>query len=175
MKRIVALTLFALMLAAAPAWSADAKVGIVDLQKALNVSAAGKAARDKIAERFKSYEGTLQQRQEEIQKLKEDLEKQAMLLSEEARQAKEREYQQMLKDLQRFTKDVQEELQQEDADQTDRILKDLSAVLDELGRAEGYTLILQRAEMLVLFADEQTDLTDRLIKAYDAKFASGAQ
>ncbi len=170
MKRFFGLAVAAAFLVAAPAFGADAKLGYVDLQKALNLSQAGKEAKEKIAGKVKEYEGTVDSRQKEIKKLKEELEKQAVLLSEDARAAKERDYQQKLKEFQRFTKDIQEELQQKDADFTRQILEKLFVVLKDLGKKEGFSMILEKTESSVLYADDSVDLTDKLIKAYDAQY-----
>ncbi|MHB1398943.1 MAG: OmpH/Skp family outer membrane protein [Trichloromonadaceae bacterium] len=168
MKRIVA-ALFTLLLLAAPALAVENKIGYVDLQKALNTSEAGKAAKEKISKKVKEYEGTIDTRQKEIKKLKEELEKQAMLLSEDARGAKERDYQQKVKEFQRFTKDIQEELQQKDNEFTKQILEELFKVIKDVGEKEGYTLILEQSESSILYADEKVNLTDKVIKAFDAK------
>lgn len=168
MKRLVGALLTVLLLAS-PALAVDNKIGYVDLQKALNTSEAGKAAKERISKKVKEYEGTIDTRQKEIKKLKEELEKQAMLLSEDARGAKERDYQQKVKEFQRFTKDIQEELQQKDADFTKQILEELFKVIKEVGEKEGYTLILEQSESSILYADEKVNLTDKVIKAFDAK------
>jgi len=168
MKRIVGVLLTILLLAT-PALAVDNKIGYVDLQKALNTSEAGKAAKERISKKVKEYEGTIDTRQKEIKKLKEELEKQAMLLSEDARGAKERDYQQKVKEFQRFTKDIQEELQQKDNDFTKQILEELFKVIKEVGEKEGYTLILEQSESSILYADEKVNLTDKVIKAFDAK------
>lgn len=169
MKRLIGLTLAALLLAT-PALAVDAKIGYVDLQKALNLSEAGKSAKEKIAKTVKEYEGTVEGRQKELKKLKEDLEKQALVLSEVARADKEREYQQKLKEFQRFTKDIQEELQQKDTDFTRQILEELLKVIKEIGQKEGYTLVLEQTESSLLYADSKIDITEKVIKAYDARF-----
>lgn len=168
MKRIVG-ALLTILLFAAPALAVENKIGYVDLQKALNTSEAGKAAKERISKKVKEYEGTIDTRQKEIKKLKEELEKQAMLLSEDARGVKERDYQQKVKEFQRFTKDIQEELQQKDNDFTKQILEELFKVIKEVGEKEGYTLILEQSESSILYADEKVNLTDKVIKAFDAK------
>ena len=83
MKRLMLLIVVLLILCAVPvAMAADAmKIGYVDLQKALNMSAAGKAAKEKMKAKFKDYDADVQKKQEELKKLKDDLEKQAMLIS----------------------------------------------------------------------------------------------
>jgi len=169
MKRLIGLVLALSLLIAVPVFSAEVKLGYVDLQKALNLSEAGKAAKEKIQKKVKEHEGAIDARQKELKKLKDELEKQALLLSEEARSAKERDYQQKLKEFQRYTKDIQDELQQQDADFTRQILAELFDVIKQIGEKEGYTMILEQSESSLLYADDKIDLTDRLIKAYDAQ------
>ena len=169
MKRLVVLVLVCVGLVATQIQAASQKIGYVDLQKALNLSAAGKDAKEQIKVKVQSYDADVQARQEELKKLKEDLEKQAMLLSEEARNAKERDYQQKVKDYQRFTKDIQETLQQTDADLTRKILESLLKVVQEVGKNEGYTMVLEKTESSIVYADESIDISDEVIKAFDAK------
>lgn len=169
MKRFISIALVAIFLAATPAFAADAKIGYVDLQKALNLSEAGKGAKEEIQSKVKEYETEVQKRQEELKRMKQELEKQAVLLSEEARSKKEREYQQELKDFQRFTKDIQDELKQKDADFTRRILEELFVIIKEIGQKEGYTMVLEKTESSILYADEKIDITGKVIKAYNAK------
>jgi Skp family chaperone for outer membrane proteins len=45
----------------------------------------------------------------------------------------------------------------------------LQKVIKKLGEEEGYTLILMKNENFVLFASKAIDITDRVIKAYDAQ------
>ncbi|MBE0596427.1 MAG: OmpH family outer membrane protein [Desulfuromonadales bacterium] len=157
------------MLLAAPAVAADVKIGYVDLQKALNLSEAGKSAKEKIAKTVKEYEGTVEARQKELKRIKDDLDKQSLVLSETARGDKEREYQQKLKEFQRFTKDIQEELQQKDTDFTRQILEELLKVIREIGQKEGYTLLFEQTESSLLYADAKIDITDKVIKTYDSR------
>ena len=167
MKQFVVLLLVCLGLVATPVMAETQKIGYVDLQKALNLSTAGKEAKEKIKAKVQTYDAEVRQRQEELKKLKDDLEKQAMLLSEEARNAKERDYQQKVKDYQRFTKDIQETLQQTDADLTRKILESLLKVVQEVGKSEGYTIVLEKTESSIVYADESIDISDEVIKAFD--------
>jgi outer membrane protein len=164
-KLIVAL--IALLLLAAPAL-AETKIAYVDLQKALNLSKAGVAAKNEIAAQVKKYEAEFKNKQEDLQRMKADLEKQAVLLSDSAKAQKERDFQQNVKELQRFQKDIKDELQQKDADHTKRILNELFEILQKLGEEGGYSMIIEKNEGAVIFADESVDLTDDLIKAFDA-------
>ncbi|WP_432820999.1 OmpH family outer membrane protein [Trichloromonas sp.] len=170
MKRIVGLVLVCFLFTVSAAFSADSKVGFVDLQKALNFSMAGKSAKETISKKVKDYEGTIEGKKSELKKLKEELEKQAVLLSEQARAEKERDYQQKLKDFQRFTKDIQEELQRSDADYTRQILEKVLKIIGEMGEKQGYTVILEKSESSLLYADDKIDMTEAVIKAFDEQY-----
>src|SRR5262245_59017865 len=87
------------------------KIGYVDLQKALNESAAGKAAKEKFKTEVDRAEQTLERRKSEVEKLKDELEKKGLLLKEEERDALERDYRDKLRDFERSYKDSQQELQ----------------------------------------------------------------
>lgn len=167
MKRIIA-ALFVVLLLAAPAL-AEVKIGFVDLQKALNMSKAGVAAKQEIGNQMKKYEAEFRAKQDALRKQKEELEKQAVLLSDDAKAQKERDFQQNLKELQRFQKDVKDEMQGKDTEFTNRILNEMLEVLQGIGKEGGYTMIVEKKEGAVIYADDSIDLTDELIKAYDNK------
>lgn len=167
MKKILLLLLLTFF-AAATVSAADVKIGYVDLQKALNNCEAGKVAKEKISVKVKEYETQIEQKQKDLKKMKDDLDKQGLILSEDKRAAKKRDFDQKLKDLERFTKDIQDELQQQDAEFTRQIITDFSKIINDLGAKEGYTAIFEKTESALLYADQKADLTDKAIKAYDA-------
>lgn len=167
MKKVVLAGLLACCLAATSVFAAEVKLGYIDMQRALNTSEAGKEAKEQLAARVKKYQDEINSKQEEIKKLKDDLEKQGMLLSESVRATKEKDYQQRLKEFQRFTKDAQDELQGKDEEFTRKILEGMEKVIQEFGRKNGYTFIFVKNEGM-LFVDEKADLTDEVLKAFNA-------
>lgn len=169
MKRTVFTVCAMVLMAVSPAFAASDKIGFVDLQRALNESEAGESAKAEIGEEIQGYEGEVSRRQEELKNLKEDLEKKAVLLSEEARAEKEREYEKKLKKFQRFTKDIQEELKQRDADFTRKIIDEIFKIVEEIGEEENYTVVFEKTESSLLYADEKIDMTDKVIEVLDAR------
>jgi len=167
MKKIT-IALVTLLLLTAPAFAAT-KIATVSLQKALNMSKAGAAAKAEIAAQAKELETEFKIKQGEFLKLKGELETQAALLSDNAKEEKLKEYQKKGAELQQFKQTAQQKLQQEDGRRTQAILKELSEILKKFGKDGGYTLIVERSEGGVIYSDDKVDdLTDKLIKAYDA-------
>jgi len=166
MKKIV-IALVALLMLAVPACAAS-KIAYVDLQKALNLSKAGAQAKSEISAQAKEYETQFKIKEGEFLKLKSELEKQAALLSDSAKQEKIREYQKSITALQKFKSDAQRKLQQEDGKRTQQILKELTTILKKIGEDKGYSMILERSEGgLIYVAESVDDLTDKLIEMYD--------
>ncbi|ABL00616.1 OmpH family outer membrane protein [Pelobacter propionicus] len=171
MKRLILAVILLGCITTGAAFAAEAKnaakIGYIDMQRAINTSDSGKQAKEQLAARLKKYQDEINSRQNELKRLKEDLEKQGMLLSEAARSAKEKDYQQKLKEFQRFTKDAQEELQAKDEELTRKILEGMEKVIQEFGKNNGYTFIFVRNESM-LFADDKADLTEEVLKLYNA-------
>lgn len=153
---------------AAPASSGDVRIGYVDLQRAIFTSNAGKEARRSLDERTDKLKKELERRQEELRAVQTEFVKQSPVLSSEARAEKEREMQRRVRDLERLKQDSEDELSRRDADLSKRILGEVREVVRQIGGKGQYTLILERNAAGVLYAASGVDLTEEVIKAYNA-------
>jgi len=151
------------------AWAADSKIAYVDIQKAINECNAGKEAKKTISKDVEKFQHLIADKQKELQGMKESLEKQALMLTPDARANKEKEYQNKLREFQRWGEDSQNELNQKRMEMERNISVALVKVVQKIGTDEGYTLILEKNESIVLFASKAIDITDRAIKAFDAQ------
>ena len=150
-------------------WSAEIKVGCVDIQKVMNECQAGIEAKKAIGKEMEKLQKLFAERQKELQTTKESLEKQAPMMKPEVRATKEKEFQSKVRDYQRWLEDNQKEIQQKGMEMERTILQGIQAVIKKIGEEEGYTLVLEKNENFVLFSSKAIDFTDRVIKAYDAQ------
>jgi outer membrane protein len=150
-------------------WAADLKIAYVDIQKAVNESNAGKDAKKLITKDVEKFQGQIADKQKVLQTMKESLEKQAPMLNPDARATREKEYQNKLREFQRWGEDTQNEINQKRMEIERNISIGLQKVIQKVGADEGYTLILEKNESIVLFVSKALDITDRVIKAYDAQ------
>ena len=163
MKIVVAL-LFALALPLT-AQAETGKVGYVDLQRALSESSAGKAAKDKFKVEVDRLQSRLKKQKDEIDHMKEQLEKKASVMKASEREEMEDDFRKKMRDFEREYKDTQTDLQKKDNDLTGSILRDLQKVIQDIGEREGYQMIVEMNSLL--FADKTLDLTERVISEYD--------
>jgi len=166
MKAVIALLL--VLLAAATAQAQDLKIGFVDLQRALNESEAGKRAKDDFRGQIDKVQNYLKRKKEDLDRMKEQMEKKGAVLKEEERRNMEKDFQKKVRDFERTYKDTQAEMQGKDNEMTGKILADLQEVIQELGRTEGYTMILE-ASTNVLYGNPSADLTERIIETYNSR------
>jgi outer membrane protein len=170
MKTVAVILALSLMVSApAIATAADqGRIGTVDVQKVLFNSDAGKLAKEQLASKIAKHETEKNSREEELKKLKTELEKQNIILNESARSAKEKDYQQKLKEYQRFIKDVNDELQGKDEELKNKIIEEAFKATQEYGKKNGFTVILAKSEMM-MYQDEKIDITDEIIKLLNSR------
>ena len=93
-------------------WAADLKIAYVDIQRAVNECNAGKDAKKVITKEVEKFQRLIADKQKELQTMKESLEKQAPMLTPDARATREKEYQNKLREFQRWGEDTQNEINQ---------------------------------------------------------------
>lgn len=155
--------------AAAEVGAVAIRVGYVDLQQALNSSAAGEKAKESFKAEVERMEQVLEKRRANVEKLKGELEKKALLLRDDERVALQRDYRQELRDFERLYKDSQEELKIRDRELTARILVELRQIVNAIGEQGDYSVILEGNNTVVLYGSKSIDLTELVIKAYNKK------
>jgi len=170
-KGSICAVIFVMVITATLAFGAsEYKLAFVDLQKALNLCKAGQDAKEKFGKEVEKAEAQLSLKQEELQKLKESLEKQSAMLNEETFKKKEKDYQAKLRDFKRLYEESQDELKAQDNDAVKEILAELVKVTQKYGKEKGYTLIFEKSESALLYADENLELTEAIIKIYDTQY-----
>jgi outer membrane protein len=143
------------------------KIGYIDIQKVIGDSQAGKRARDRFQAQVKKAEGDIIKERQEIERLKADLDKKGPLLKDEERRNMEVDLQKRSVNLQRSMSDHQQELQVKNNEMMSDILKELEKIVNEVGKAEKFTLILERSQ--ILYSDQGIDITQKVIETYNSR------
>ena len=144
-----------------------AKIGVVDFQKIIDKSQPGQAAKNQINARGKKMEAELKQKGAEIEELKKQLEREALVMSKEKREESERDFRIKVGDFKSLQKKYEQELQQTQRQLVNQIKKDVLDLVNDVGKKEGYQLIIERVG--VLYVPNAMDLTDRIIQEYNKK------
>ncbi len=146
----------------------ETKIGVIDMQKVVRHSKAGKQAMEKLNKKFAKLQKELRAKQDELKAFKDDLEKKAPLMSEEARTEKERQYQKMVRDFKSQSDDAQFEMRQAESKNMAPILKELEKIVTQMAKDEHYTIILEKNMPGLYYVAPEAELTEKVIKAYDS-------
>jgi len=173
-KTTIAATILSLCFYVIASYGADiAKIGVIDLQRVLDQSSAGKKANAEIKKQGKKMETELQEKGAEIEELRERMEREALVMSKEMREEKERDIRIKINDFKSLERKFKQDMQLLNRQFTKQIHEETIELVQEIGKTEGYLLIIEKT--VVLYSPNTVDITDQLIQKYNASFAEKAK
>ena len=156
-----------LVLATALPVSAQVNVAVIDVQRVVTESDPGKEALQKLKQLQdgKIDEGRVLQ--QELSALQEQMSKQRFTLSEErlAEISKEIEDKQIA--LQRFQDDAERELDEARRRELGGLEQRIIPVINQIGEERGFTLIFNKFQSGLVYADDAVDITDDVIRRFN--------
>jgi len=152
--------------AAVPAVQAS-KIGYIDVQRVLARSAAGVAAREALEKERASIQKDMDGRRQELEKLRDEIEKKSALMTADARSDKQDQFERKRRDAARAADDYQKELEKKEGVLLQKVLQEVGGVIEKVGKEKNYYMIVEKRNAGVLYASTDADLTDEIIRAYD--------
>ena len=144
------------------AW-AETKIGFVNIPAVIAKCDAGKRAMEDLKKQFQGMKDKLDGKKKELDSMKEELQKQAMMLSQEAKLDKETQFKRKVRDFQDMAQTYQAQLQQAEQKLSKPIMEKLVEVIQNYGKKNGYTAILDRQGSGVAYVEPSADLTDTIV------------
>jgi outer membrane protein len=146
-----------------------AKIGVANMQRVLETSTQGKSAQEEIKKQKDQMEQELKQKGGEIDELRKQLERESMVMSKGKREEKEREIRIKINDFKSLDKRYRTQLQALEKKLVNALLKEVAALVQEIGKKEGYLLIINNTG--VMYSPNSINITDQLIKELNARYA----
>jgi len=143
------------------------KIGYIDVQRVIAESQSGKRAKERFQVQVKKAEADVQKERQDLERLKSDLDKKGPLLKEEERRSMEADLQKRSVILQRTMNDYQQDLRQKESEIMSDILKEVEQIVNEVGKAEKFTLIFERSQ--IIYSDQGIDITSKVIETYNSR------
>jgi outer membrane protein len=183
--RMLPLMCMAVLLVSAPsltAQAADAKIGVVDLQKVLHSTTAGKAAAKKFEDLQKAKKGQLDVKEKDLGKREKDLfvarqeiekalqEAQGKVSDEMkakivALQDKGKKFEQDVMELEKRRRDIVDELAKKEAELLKPIEDSIRTKVEAIAKERGLQLVINR--QVAVYASDAVDITAEVIKRCD--------
>lgn len=153
-------------------YSADvAKIGIFDFTKILNESSAGKIIQKQIADKNTESRNQLINEKQQIDNMKKDFQREALVLGVEKQNEKARDIRIRENDFIELEKQLAQGFKQLQNDLLSTFQKDITEIVSEIGKKDGYLLILEKKQSGVVYSLDHIDITDTITKQYNKKTA----
>lgn len=164
----------AMLLGGAPAATAQAtqKIAILDVQRLVTDSVAGK---DALAKLKKLQEGKVAEgkvKSDEIDGLRKRLNEGRLSLADDKIKELEKQLEDKITGARRFQEDAEREFNKSRETAFQDIERRVFPVIEKFGQEGGYTFIFNKFQSGLLFAQDGSDVTDQIIQRFDAQSAA---
>ena len=169
MKRVTLLGLgtAVLVVAAAIPAAAQVKVAVIDVQRVVSESDAGKEALKQLAQLREQKQQEGQNLQKELDALRDQFAKQRFSLSEAMLAELNKQIEDKNIALQRFQDDATRELNDAQRKTLSALEDRIMPIINAVGKERGMTLIFNKFQSGLVYADTEVDITDEVIKRFN--------
>jgi len=170
MKRILTTLTTILVAATAAAWAQSApaiKVGVFDANRVSEETDEGKKIQAKLTAFGEKKKAELAAKEKEITDLRAQLDSQNLSLSPEKMQQMQKDVQRKGLELQQAQEAARSEFQIEVSEAQNKFQEQLIRVINQFGRDEGFTLVIERTTGGVAFASESIDVTTAIVDKFN--------
>jgi outer membrane protein len=159
--------LAALVFAVALPAAAQSKVAVIDVQRVVSESDPGKQAIQKLKEVSDAKVQEGQNLQQELATLQEQFNKQRFTVSEERLAEMQKELEDKNIAIRRFEDDAKRELDDARRRELGGLEERILPIINQLGQEQGITVIFNKFQSGLVYADEAVDITDEVIRRFN--------
>jgi len=152
--------------------SAEMKIGYINSDRIFKEYEATKDAYAKFNKEVEKWEQQASEMQKKIMELKEQLEKQSLLLSSERKQELEAQLKEEYMAYQKFIEEKlgqNGEVMKKNAELSKPIVEKIQGILDKIGKEEHYDFIFDAQNGGLVFAKQGYDLTEKVLAVLNSE------
>lgn len=147
---------------------AQGKIGVVSSAELLMTHKGTKAAEEKLRKKMTDLQQQVELKKQDLMRMQEDAQAQAMLLSDEQKMAKAQELEKKYQELQVFAAQKEQEIAQLRAELLKPIQDEVTAIVHKIANDGGYDIVFDETGAIV-FVKDNMDLTDQVLKKMKGK------
>ncbi len=166
----IVFSLFIFSDSTAAAQNVPLNIAIVDFQKVMGLATAPKGVREQVKAIRDKYRTEVQKEDADLQTAKQALDERKAILSPDAFKSEIRTFEQKLRAVQQKVQQKKQNLQQGQNEALVKVNKALKDVILKISAEKGYTLVLRRANTVVVA--DKLDISDEVIKRLNAQLPS---
>ncbi len=149
------------------------KIGFIDSQRILNEYRGAAEIKRRYEQKVSEWQDRAEGLKREIANLREALQTQNLMLSEEAKLRKVQEIENKEIEYQQFIQNIWGENGEAEAlnrELMQPLLREIDTLITKIGEEEGFTIILDASSGALVYADDEMDITDRVLENLNRKY-----
>ncbi len=176
MKRFVLTVVAALVTAGALAQGAPAppavpKLGVINVERLVQESALGKEAFNRVRKLNDLKKEEADKLSKELREMEQKLADQGQAMADDKREALQKSYQEKAIAFKRFQDDANRDLETAQKKELSELERRVFPVINQVGKEKGFTLIFNKFQSGLVFADDAVDVTDEVLKIFNTTVA----
>ena len=148
-----------------------AKIGVINVERLVQESALGKEAFNRVKKLNDSKKEEGDKLQKELRDMEQKLADQGTSMADDKREALQKSYQEKAIAFKRFQDDANRDLEAAQKKELGELERRVFPVINQVGREKGYTLIFNKFQSGLVFADDAVDITDEVLKVFNTTVA----
>jgi outer membrane protein len=156
--------------ASAPA-SGPARIGIIWVERLVQESAVGKEAFARVKKLNDQKKDEAEKLAKELREMEQKLADQGQSMTDDKRDQLQKSYQEKAIAYKRFNDDAQRILEEAQKKELETLEKRVLPVIQQVGKEKGFTVIFNKFQAGLVYADDSVDVTDEVLKRFNTTVA----
>ena len=154
--------------AAASSTQPAVRIGVVDPQKVLNETEAGKKARELLSNFMKNRQALIELEEKELRRMEEDLIKQASVLSANAKREREEQFRRRMAEYQQKANELNREVQEKQKEVLEGFRDKVEKVVAKVAQRLGLVVVIERGRGgPTVYNDASLDISAMVIEEFN--------
>ena len=150
------------------------KIAVINVDRLVTDSALGKEAFARVKKLADSKKDEGEKLTKEIREMEQKLADQGASLADDKKDALQKQYQERAIAFKRFQDDAQRALDEAQKKELEELQRRVMPVITQIGKEKGFTLIFNKFQSGLVFADDTADITDDVLKRFNTTVAMPA-
>lgn len=170
MSAAVTITL-ALSGCAGGAGKIDAKIGVINSQRLLNETSAGKKAKENLTAFSKNRQALMELEEKELRRMEEDFVKQSSVLSPAAKRDREEQFRRRMQEYQQKASELNREVQEKQKDVLEGFRDKIEMIAAKVAKRLGLQVVVDKSKGgPTIYHEEGLDISGLVIEEFNREY-----
>lgn len=149
----------------------DGKIGVINSQRLLNETSAGKKAKESLAAFSKNRQALMELEEKELRRIEEDFVKQSSVLSPAAKRDREEQFRRRMQEYQQKAAELNREVQEKQKDVLEGFRDKIEAIVARVAKRLGLQVVVDKSKGgPTIYHDEGLDISGPVIEEFNREY-----